>query len=225
MNVVANGRGFIAKDMGFINTAGPDKHQAVALRSSSDKSIFYRCSFDAYQDTLYTHSNRQFYRDCKITGTIDFIFGNSASVFQNCTIQPRQPGPEQFNTITAQSKSDPNQNTGISIQRCRLIPLDNLTAPTYLGRPWRDYATTVVMESYIGDFLDPEGWASWEADVNTVYYAEFRNVGPGSVIDGRVKWAGVRPNITYEEAKEFTVEKFILGSQWLSESNVIYDQN
>ena len=137
-HAVAAGRGLIARDMGFKNTAGTVKEQAVALRSSSDLSVFYRCYFDAYQDTLYTHSNRQFYRDCHVTGTIDFIFGNAAVVLQNCSIQPRQPGPDQFNTITAQSKTDPNQNTGISIQRCQITPFDNLTTTTYLGRPWRD---------------------------------------------------------------------------------------
>uniref|UniRef100_A0A7N0T623 Pectinesterase n=1 Tax=Kalanchoe fedtschenkoi TaxID=63787 RepID=A0A7N0T623_KALFE len=96
------GKGLVARDMGFRNTAGAAKHQAVAMRSSGDFSVFYRCKFDAFQDTLYTHANRQFYRECLITGTIDFIFGNSAAVFQNCNIQPRPPMNGQKNTITAQ---------------------------------------------------------------------------------------------------------------------------
>ncbi|KAJ4848122.1 hypothetical protein Tsubulata_926172 [Turnera subulata] len=223
---IAEGRGFIAKDMGFKNTAGPQKEQAVAFRSSSDQSVFYRCSFDAYQDTLYTHSNRQFYRDCQITGTIDFIFGNAAVVFQNCTIRPRQPMKKQFNTITAQGKTDPNQNTGISIQRCQFTPLDNLTAPTYLGRPWKDYATTVIMQSHIASFLDPEGWSPWDSNTDppsTIFYGEYQNVGRGSRIDKRVGWPGVRPNMTYAEAAEFAVEPFIQGSGWLPQASVMYE--
>ncbi|XP_022731093.1 pectinesterase 3-like [Durio zibethinus] len=225
---IAAGRGFIAKDMGFKNTAGPVKEQAVALRSSSDQSVFYRCYFDAYQDTLYTHSNRQFYRDCHVTGTIDFIFGNAAVVLQNCSIQPRQPGPDQFNTITAQSKTDPNQNTGMSIQRCQITPFDNLTATSYLGRPWKDFATTIFMQSYIGEFVDPEGWTERSQGVdppNTLFFAEYENLGPGSGISERINWPGVKPNITNEEATRFTVESFIQGSHWLPKANIMYESS
>ncbi|KAL3604005.1 hypothetical protein D5086_004864 [Populus alba] len=78
--------GFWARDMTFENTAGPDGRQAVALMVSSEQSVVYRCSFKGYQNTLYVRSKRQFYRDCHIYGTIDFIFGNAAVVLQNCDI-------------------------------------------------------------------------------------------------------------------------------------------
>ncbi|KAL6996187.1 Pectinesterase 3 [Sarracenia purpurea var. burkii] len=222
------GRGFIAKDMAFKNTAGASKHQAVALRSGSDQSVFYQCSFDSFQDTLYAHSNRQFYRDCDVTGTIDFIFGNAAAVFQNCNIQPRQPLSNQFVTVTAQGKTNPDQNTGISIHKCFLSPLDNLTATSYLGRPWKDYSTTVVMESQIGSFLDPSGWVPWNTGVeppNTICYAEYQNTGPGSSLDKRVKWAGYRPRIAAGQASKFSVQSFIDGSDWLPATDVAFDSS
>uniref|UniRef100_A0A7N0RJU1 Pectinesterase n=1 Tax=Kalanchoe fedtschenkoi TaxID=63787 RepID=A0A7N0RJU1_KALFE len=221
----AVGKGFFAKDIRFENTAGAAKHQAVAFRSGADESVFYRCSFDAFQDTLYPHSNRQFYRDCDVTGTIDFIFGNAAVVFQNCLIQPRQPLPNQFVTITAQGKKDPNQNTGISIQSCTLSPLDNLTAPTYLGRPWKDYSTTVIMQSVIGSFLRPAGWIAWVSGVvppSTINYAEYQNTGPGASTAGRVTWPGYRSSITAADASKFTVGAFIRGSEWLPATNVAF---
>ncbi|KAJ4952202.1 hypothetical protein NE237_029034 [Protea cynaroides] len=226
--LVAVGRGFMAMDIGVRNTAGPENHQAVALRSGSDLSVFYRCSFDAYQDTLYAHSNRQFYRDCDISGTIDFIFGNAAVVFQRCNIQPRQPMTNQYNTITAQGKTDPNQNTGISIQRCLISPFDNVTALTYLGRPWKNYSTTVIMQSGIASIVDPTGWIPWIPNTtppSTIFYAEYYNTGPGSNLDKRVKWEGYKPNITDEQASKFTVASFIRGSDWLPQTTVSYDSS
>ncbi|KAK3013043.1 hypothetical protein RJ639_008244 [Escallonia herrerae] len=224
----AVGKGFIAKDMRFENTAGAAKHQAVALRSGSDMSVFYRCSFDAYQDTLYAHSNRQFYRECDITGTVDFIFGNAAVVFQSCNILPRQPLPNQFVTITAQGKKDPNQNTGISIQKCTMSPFDNLTARTYLGRPWKDYSTTVIMQTSIGSFLQPSGWTEWVSNVeppSSIFYAEYLNTGPGSGVNQRVKWAGYKSSLTAAQAAKFTVESFLQGHVWLPATNVVFDSS
>ena len=222
----AVGKGFIAKDMTFKNTAGAEKHQAVAFRSGSDFSVFYRCNFDAFQDTLYAHSNRQFYRDCDITGTIDFIFGNAAVVFQNCNIKPRQPMSNQFVTITAQGKKDPNQNTGISIQTCTISALDKVTAPVYLGRPWKDFSTTVIMQSSIGEFLHPLGWIEWVRGVeppSSILYAEYENTGPGSALTGRVKWSGYKVPFTAEQASKFTVDSFIQGSSWLPSTEVAFD--
>ncbi|TYK05534.1 putative pectinesterase/pectinesterase inhibitor 24 [Cucumis melo var. makuwa] len=218
----AKGKGFIAIDMGFINTAGPSKHQAVALMSTSDQSIFYRCQMNAYQDTLYAHSNRQFYRECKVYGTVDFIFGNSAVVLQNCTIAPRLPLLGQNNTITAQGRFDPNQNTGISIQGSLIQPFDNLkTTETYLGRPWKNYSTTVFMQSNLGSLIHPSGWLPWvgTSAPDTIFYAEFQNYGRGSSTSKRVKWKGVK-NIDIKTAKKFTVSSFIDGKDWISKAQV-----
>lgn len=226
MCVAAVGKGFMAKDMTFRNTAGAEKHQAVAFRSGSDFSVFYRCNFDAFQDTLYAHSNRQFYRECDITGTIDFMFGNAAVVFQNCNIQPRQPLANQFVTITAQGRKDPNQNTGISIQKCTISALDKVTAPVYLGRPWKDFSVTVIMQSNIESIVKPVGWIEWVSGVeppSSILYAEYENTGPGAALEGRVKWAGYRVPFTAEEASKFSVESFLQGSTWLPATNVVFD--
>lgn len=219
------GKNFIAQHMGFKNIAGPEKEQAVALRSGSDQSVFYQCSFDGFQDTLYAHSNRQYYRECDITGTVDFIFGNAAVVFQDCKIMPRQPLPDQFVTITAQGKKDPNQNTGITIQNSVMTPMDNVSVPVYLGRPWKDYSTTIIMQTNIGGFLNPKGWTEWTQNVeppSTIFYAEYQNTGTGASVAKRVNWAGYKPTLTAEQASKFAVVSFLDGQDWIPAAEVTF---
>ncbi|GAA0159623.1 esterase [Lithospermum erythrorhizon] len=224
-------QGFVAVDMTFRNTAGPSKHQAVAVRNGADLSTFYRCSFEGYQDTLYVHSLRQFYRECDIYGTVDFIFGNAASLLQNCNIYPRLPLPGQFNAITAQGRTDPNQNTGISIHNCTIRATDDLSlastsskpVSTYLGRPWKEYSRTVYMQTFLDNVVHSKGWHEWSGDfaLNTSYYAEFDNTGPGSNFSGRVTWPGVH-FINSSDAANFTVSSFLVGDDWLQQTGVPY---
>ncbi|XVE70789.1 hypothetical protein DITRI_Ditri10aG0098900 [Diplodiscus trichospermus] len=224
-----SGRGFIARDITFENTAGPQKHQAVALRSDSDLSVFFRCAIKGYQDSLYTHTMRQFFRECKITGTVDFIFGDATVVFQNCQILAKQGLPNQKNTITAQGRKDPNQPTGFSIQFCNisadtdLRPFVNSTA-TYLGRPWKLYSRTIIMQSYISNAIRPEGWLEWNQDfaLDTLYYAEYMNFGPGAALVSRVKWPGYHALNNSAQAVNFTVAQFIEGNLWLPSTGVKY---
>ncbi|XP_008235120.1 PREDICTED: probable pectinesterase/pectinesterase inhibitor 7 [Prunus mume] len=220
--------GFVAVNMTFRNTAGAIKHQAVAVRNGADLSTFYSCSFEAYQDTLYTHSLRQFYRECDIYGTVDFIFGNAAVVFQNCNLYPRLPMSGQFNAITAQGRTDPNQNTGTSIHNCTIRAADDLassnsSSKTYLGRPWKEYSRTVYMQSYIDSVVDPAGWRAWDGEfaLSTLYYAEYNNTGPGSNTTSRVTWTGYHV-INATDAANFTVTNFLLGDDWLPQTGVPY---
>ncbi|GMI95280.1 Pectin Methylesterase 34 [Hibiscus trionum] len=225
----ATGAGFIARDMTFENWAGPAKHQAVALRIGADHAVVYRCNIIGYQDTLYVHSNRQFYRECDIYGTVDFIFGNAAVVFQNCSIYARKPMPMQKNTITAQNRKDPNQNTGMSIHACRILPTPDLAAAkgniqTYLGRPWKLYSRAVFMLSYMSEHIHPGGWLEWNTTfaLDTLYYGEYMNYGPGGAIGQRVRWPGYRVITSEIEAAKFTVAQFIYGSAWLPSTGVAF---
>ncbi|KAF5462457.1 hypothetical protein F2P56_018462 [Juglans regia] len=221
--------GFVAVNITFRNTAGAIKHQAVALRSGADMSTFYSCSFEGYQDTLYTHSFRQFYRECDIYGTVDFIFGNAAVVLQNCNIYPRLPLSGQFNSITAQGRTDPNQNTGTSIQNATIKAADDLAASggtstqTYLGRPWKQYSTTVFMQSFMDSLINPAGWHEWSGTfaLSTLYYAEYNNTGPGSDTTNRVTWDGYHV-IDANDAASFTVSTFLQADVWLPQTGVPY---
>ncbi|XP_011048630.1 PREDICTED: pectinesterase-like [Populus euphratica] len=224
--VAAVGQGFLARGVTFQNTAGPSKHQAVALRVGSDLSAFYECDMLAYQDTLYVHSNRQFFINCLIAGTVDFIFGNAAAVFQDCDIHARRPDSGQKNMVTAQGRTDPNQNTGIVIQKSRigatsdLLPVQS-SFPTYLGRPWKEYSRTVIMQSSITDVIQPAGWHEWSGSfaLSTLFYAEYQNSGAGAGTSSRVTWEGYRVITSATEVQEFTPGNFIAGSSWLGSTS------
>ncbi|GLJ08356.1 hypothetical protein SUGI_0087140 [Cryptomeria japonica] len=223
----ASGKGFIARDMTFANFAGPRKNQAVALRVGADLSAFYRCNFIGFQNTLYVHSLRQFYRECNIYGTVDFILGNAAAIFQNCTIIVRAPMANQTNTITAQGRNDPNQNTGFSIQNCSIVASTDRVPvrSAYLGKPWKLFSRTVIIQSFLGDVIHPAGWLEWSEDygLERVYYGEYMNSGPGSKVDGRVGWGGYRVIKRVEEVNIFSVDNFISGATWLPSSGIPFD--
>ncbi|KAK1380287.1 Pectinesterase [Heracleum sosnowskyi] len=227
--VAVNGDGFMAKDIGFENSAGAEKHQAVALRVSADRTVFYRCQFDGYQDTLYTHSYRQFYRECTVTGTIDFIFGDAAAVFQSCTVIVRKPMNNQGCMVTAQGRKDKRGTGGIILQNCTItadpsVLSMNPPPKQYLGRPWKEYSRTIIMQSFIDKNILPEGWSPWTGTFgqDTCHYAEFRNRGPGSDTSKRVKWKGIL-NIQQTDADAFTAGKFIQADTWVKNSAVPYD--
>ncbi|KAH7289550.1 hypothetical protein KP509_30G008400 [Ceratopteris richardii] len=228
-----SGSGFYARDITFQNTAGPSGHQAVAVRAAADFLVFYRCSFEGYQDTLYALSSRQFYRECKISGTVDFIFGNAISVFQNCEIIARLPLPEQKNTITAHGRKMSADVSGYSFQNCTIYGEPDLfnssyTVPTYLGRPWKAYSRVVFLTSQMESLIEPAGWLEWNESnpfTDTVYYGEFGNRGAGANTQQRVPWAGVKPNLSEEEATQFDVNNFLAGDTWLHPYEISYQRS
>ncbi|MCO5553428.1 hypothetical protein L7F22_006949 [Adiantum nelumboides] len=206
-------KGFLARYITFRNTAGPAGHQAVAMRANAEDVVFDSCCFDGYQDTLYALSGKQFYRGCKIIGTVDFIFGNALVVFQNCDLVARLPAQGQQNTYTAQGRKDKALVTGFTFQNCSLIQAEDLkSAPfvvtSFLGRPWKAYSTSVFMQSYYGPHINPSGWLYWNDShphESTCFYGEYKNSGPGAAVTARVPWKGVHPSLSMSEASEYTI--------------------
>ncbi|CDP03022.1 unnamed protein product [Coffea canephora] len=229
--VTITGDGFIAKDIGFQNTAGPNGDQAVAVLIASDRAVLYRCTLAGYQDTLYALSLRQFYRECDIYGTVDFIFGNAAAVFQNCNLVLRRPRNRvAYNVILANGRSDPGQNTGFSLQNCGIIPGSDFSPVknsfnSYLGRPWKVYSRAVVMQSTIDGAITSRGWIEWpgapSSSLRTLYFAEYGNMGPGAGTSGRVRWPGYHV-IARDEAEKYTVDNFIAGTSWIPSTGVAF---
>uniref|UniRef100_A0A0E0KQX3 Pectinesterase n=1 Tax=Oryza punctata TaxID=4537 RepID=A0A0E0KQX3_ORYPU len=226
--VAVIGDGFRAKDITFENGAGAGAHQAVAFRSDSDRSVLENVEFRGHQDTLYARTMRQLYRRCRITGTVDFIFGNSAAMFEECVIKtvPRAEGARKSarNVVAANGRIDPGQTTGFVFWNCTLDGSKEFLAlfrakpesyRLYLGRPWKEYAITVYAGCYLGKVVRPEGWLPWRGEfaLRTLYYGEFDSRGPGANHTARVEWSSQAPE---QLVGVYSVENFIQGHEWIA---------
>ncbi|KAK8523281.1 hypothetical protein V6N13_113230 [Hibiscus sabdariffa] len=60
------------------------------------------------------------------------------------------------------------------------------------------------------------------SSLDTLYYAEYKNSGPGAGISGRVQWPGYHVLYNSVQAINFTVAQFIEGNLWLPSTNVKY---
>ncbi|KAG0629050.1 hypothetical protein M758_1G072900 [Ceratodon purpureus] len=181
-SVSINSNYFIAKNITFMNTApaqkpGAVRQQAVALRISGDKAAFFDCKFYAHQDTLYDHRGRHYFKNCYITGTVDFIFGYGRSFYEGAELVAL-PDFGNPGSITAQKRNETTLDTGFSFVNSRITG----AGMVYLGRAWGNDSRVVFANTYMDDIVVPEGWGDWgiPARQKTVFYAQFNCTGPGA---------------------------------------------
>ena len=205
------------EDITFENTAGEGKEigQAVAVFTDGDFLFFHRCRFIGNQDTLYTYGRfgkdggikRNYFLDCYIEGTTDFIFGPSIAYFENCHIHSKK------NSYVTAASTLQGQKYGYVFKNCKLTA-DPGIDKCYLGRPWGAYAKTVFIACELGPHIVADGWHDWEKEgkpdtKKNSYYAEYQNVGPGAK-GPRVKWAHT---LTAKQAAEYTFEKVMYQAE------------
>lgn len=203
IGVVILGNGFHAENVTFENTSG-DHGQALAVRVEGDRSIFRGCRLLGWQDTLMVSNNRQYFKDCYIEGRVDFIFGGSTAVFEDCEIHSKNGG-----YVTAASTPE-DHRYGYVFLRCRLTG-DGV--PAFLGRPWRPNASVAFIDCEMGSHIRPEGWNNWGKAENekTARYAERNSRTPqGRPLDvsQRVPWSR---QLTAEEAAGYTIVNALNG--------------
>ncbi len=205
------------ENLTFENTAGEGKPigQAVAVFTDGDFLFFHKCRFIGNQDTLYTYGRygkdggikRNYYLECYIEGTTDFIFGPSIAYFERCTIHSKK------NSYVTAASTFEGQPYGYVFKDCRLTAAPGIDK-CYLGRPWGAYAKTVFIHCELGSHILPEGWHDWEKEgkpdtKKNSYYAEYQNYGPGA--EGkRVKWAR---QLSAKQAAAYTFEKVMYQPQ------------
>lgn len=190
------------------NEAGP-VGQAVALHVEGDGVTVKNCNILGDQDTLYAagQKSRQYYANCTISGTTDFIFGAAIAVFDYCTLHSKK---ESY--ITAASTPEEN-DFGYVFRNCKLTAEPDIQK-VYLGRPWRDYAKVVFISCEMGAHIRPEGWHNWSKPERekTAFYAEFNSGGASADAKSRVAWSH---QLSKKEVKRYTLDRiFAFSTTW-----------
>ena len=233
--IFIHGDNFCARNLTFANTAGfgPKTGQAVAVYADGARMTFDNCRFFGRQDTLFTaplpptviewggfrgpreHSPRDngthYYKNCYIEGDVDFIFGGAAAYFEECQIHSLSRGNDPDGYITAASTPE-GRPYGYVFDKCRFTS-DCAQETVYLGRPWRNFAKTVILRSELGAHIKKEGWHDWNKEDARAqaFYAEYQNYGPGASPENRVSWSH---QLTDEEALSYTKEHILKDFQF-----------
>ncbi|CAH1454691.1 unnamed protein product [Lactuca virosa] len=201
-SAIIEGDDFIAENVTFENNAREGSHQAVAVRVSADRCAFYNCRFLGFQDTLYLHMGKHYFKDCYIEGSVDFIFGNSTTLFEHCQIHCKAAG-----YVTAHSRTSSQETTGFVFLRCVITGTGGMHC-SYLGRPWRPFSRVLFAFTYIDSCIKHEGWHNWGNHENekTACFYEYKCMGPGSWADKRVWWG---KQLSDREVEPFLSHTFI----------------
>lgn len=180
--------------------------QAVALHVEGDRCVFVNCRFLGNQDTIYTgrENMRQYFLNCYIEGTTDFIFGPSTVWFEGCDIVCKR------NSYITAASTPEKIKYGYIFNRCNISLSDTTVNAEYLGRPWRAYAMTLFMNCRLPKGIKPIGWDNWKNPANekTARYMEYNNSGEGADTSARASWIKI---LSKKEAAEYTVENVLKG--------------
>lgn len=187
--------------------------QAVALHLEGDRIILKNCRIISHQDTVYAarENQRQYFVDCWIEGTTDFIFGSSTCWFERCVIYCKK------NSYITAASTPENVEFGFIFNNCKVV-LAKGVDKLYLGRPWRPYAMTLFMNTELPEGILSEGWNNWRNPENekTARYMEYNNTGKGSATSERVEWAKV---LSKKEVEKYTLKHVMKGyDNWFPES-------
>ncbi|XP_065854753.1 probable pectinesterase 8 [Euphorbia lathyris] len=211
---------FIAKNISFMNVApipGPGDvgAQAVAMRISGDEAAFWGCGFFGAQDTLHDDRGRHYFKECYIQGSIDFIFGNARSLYENCQLvsmaNPVNPGTKSINgAVTAHGRSSKDENTGYAFVNCTVGGNGRI----WLGRAWRPFSRVIFAFCSFSDIIAPEGWNDFNDPTRdqSIFYGEYNCTGAGANTTLRAPYVQ-RLNDT--QALSFLNLSFIDADQWL----------
>ncbi|ACR11667.1 pectinesterase [Teredinibacter turnerae T7901] len=188
------------------NTRGVGS-QGVALRVSAERAQFKNMRFLGYQDTLYTHGGTQYFRDCYVEGSVDYIFGAATAVFENCHVHSLVNGTAVVAPNTAIERSYGLVFLGGQLTKASAVR-DGAVA---LGRNWGAYGAATFIGVYLDTHIAPEGWRPMGSNtLDTSRFSEYQNTGPGSATSQRAPQSN---QLSASQASQYTVDNIL--SPWI----------
>lgn len=144
-------------DMDVSNTANVER--AAALVCDADEAEFFECTFLSSQDTLYTGTGKQYYRDCTIIGQTDYIFGNTGTscIFDNCELQwlGYTGSNSKAGYITASRGRYLFRGCSVTSNK----EAGYQVTPGYFGRPWGTASDVKMIGTAITEgTINADGW-------------------------------------------------------------------
>lgn len=126
---------------------------------------------------------RQYFGNCRIEGTVDFIFGCGEALFEHCELRSLLD-KRNVGFVTAPSH-DIRQEEGFRFRNCAFTAEEGVPEVTiFLARPWRDYGMCSFMDCSCGPHITAEGFDKWQGtdrDRTARFYET-------PAIPGRVSW-------------------------------------
>lgn len=179
--------------------------QAVALLAQGQRLQFRNCRLLGNQDTLYTHSGTQYYRNCHIQGTVDFIFGAATAVFENNVIHSVGGG----SALTAPS-TEQTVPYGLVFLGGKVTAVSSVAKGSVaLGRNWRPYGAATYIRTELGQHISAVGWVKMsENTLDTARFSEYLTTGAGANPSAR---APQSKQLTAAQAATYTISN-IFGS-------------
>jgi pectinesterase len=154
---------------------GPNGAQAVALMldAGADRCELHAVDLHGHQDTLFVDAGRSLFRACRITGSVDFVFGGGNALFERCELQSRfRPGKDRQGYVAVPCTPSA-QAYGLTFMQCRLTREAQVPdASVALGRAWRPgrafpdgkygdpdaVGAAVYLSCWMDAHIDTQGW-------------------------------------------------------------------
>jgi len=208
--VILTGNDFSAANIAFENTAGNGAGQAVALMAEGARQQFSNCRFLSYQDTLYTNTGTQYFKNCYIQGDTDYIFGDATAVFESCTMNNIAQG-----TAVTAPRTPQNTTYGLVFIGGSLTATNTTSSvpngSVYLGRPWGPYGAVAFLNVALGAHINAAGWTTMSSNtLANVRFYEYKSTGSGANPTNATR---ASRQLTDTQAANYTVAKVL--SPWV----------